>query len=177
MSELWRAVEGYEGIFEVSNLGRVRSLSLPSNPEIGQYCRQGRVLKPFYTTDGYLRVSLNYLGEARKFPVHQLVAIAFKLPKGEEATQINHKDTVKDNNCVDNLEWVTGLENMQHCIDMKILHPLHNPNARKKLEPEDVECIRKSYAAGDVTQWDLAIQFSVRQSTVSKIVRNKNWTI
>ena len=101
MIEEWRSVIGYEGLYEVSNTGQVRSLDRYVKTCYGSYrLHKGKVLSPSIRPDGYLVVSLQY----RMFRVHRLVAEAF-LPNPDNLPQVNHKDEVKSNNCVDNLEW------------------------------------------------------------------------
>ena len=107
--EIWKTVisdgEIYEG-FEVSNLGRVKSLN---------YRRTGRaeLLKPGKNTDGYLSVVLWKNGKPKSCLVHRLVAFAF-LENPENKPEINHIDENKTNNRVDNLEWKTHKDNMNH---------------------------------------------------------------
>ena len=101
MIEEWRPVVGYEGLYEVSNTGRVRSLDRYVKTCYGSYrLHKGKVLSPGIRPDGYLVVSLQY----RMFRVHRLVAEAF-LPNPDNLPQVNHKDEDKSNNRVDNLEW------------------------------------------------------------------------
>jgi len=97
--EKWKAIAGYEG-YAVSNLGKVKSL---------KYDKE-KILKPYKHRGGYLFVYLYRNGKRKMFYVHRLVASAFiQNPEGFE--QVNHKDEVKTNNCVSNLEWVSRLYN------------------------------------------------------------------
>lgn len=98
----WRDIEGYEGIYEVSCTGLVR--------------RAGRVLKNNVCTNNYLSVSLSREGKVTPHRVHRLVAKAF-LSNPENKPHVNHKDSNRQNNNVDNLEWVTVSENMKHSYD------------------------------------------------------------
>ena len=90
--EEFRDIPGYEGLYEVSNLGRVRSLETE------------RILKPSKNTWGYLFVSLYKNGIKKAVRIHRLVALAF-IPNPDNLPCINHKDEDKTNNTVDNLEW------------------------------------------------------------------------
>ena len=107
MIEEWRPVVGYEGLYEVSNIGRVRSIDRYVKTCYGSYrLHKGKVLSPGIRPDGYLVVSLQY----RMFRVHRIVAEAF-LPNPDNLPQVNHKDEDKSNNRVDNLEWCTAKYN------------------------------------------------------------------
>ena len=104
--EHWKDIEGYEGLYEVSDQGRVRSLN---------YHHTGRVqlLKPQMNTWGYLHVVLCKDGKRKFCRLHRLVAQAFLVnPLG--LPELNHIDENKQNNCVDNLEWCSAKENSNH---------------------------------------------------------------
>ena len=94
-NEQWRDVEGYDGMYQVSDLGRVRSL------KFGRV----KVLRAYKNNNGYLRVNLKRYGSRKNFLVHRLVAQAFIPNDDESKNQINHIDECKQNNRVDNLEW------------------------------------------------------------------------
>lgn len=101
MIEEWRKIVGYEGLYEVSSLGRVRSLDRYVKTCYGSYrLHKGKILSPGIRPDGYLVVSLQY----RMFRVHRLVAQAF-IPNPDNLPQVNHLDEDKSNNRVENLEW------------------------------------------------------------------------
>lgn len=102
----WRPIEGYEGLYEVSNKGRVRSLNY-------RHTGEAKILRLCKNKDGYLCVHLSKNGTRYAKQVHRLVASAF-IPNIGDKPQVNHIDGDKTNNKVDNLEWVTGKENMQH---------------------------------------------------------------
>lgn len=105
--ENWRPVRGYEGLYEISDKGRVRSL-----PRNGTVLRK-RILKPHLLKSGYWQVELSMDNKMHGYRVHRLVAAAF-IPNPENKLQVNHIDGDKENNCVENLEWVTRSENQLH---------------------------------------------------------------
>ena len=98
--EQWKEIAGYEGLYEVSDLGRVKSL----------WYGKEKILKPHKNTDGYLRVNLCKDGKAKHSKVHRLVAEAF-IPNTQGLETVNHKDEVKTNNVASNLEWMSQKDN------------------------------------------------------------------
>lgn len=107
MTEIWKSIQGYEGLYEVSNLGNVRGLDRPFRNKQGIAMMKGRVLTPFYDSkQGYYKVKLCKDGKHKNFRIHRLVALAF-LENPFNYTDVNHKDEDKTNNNVDNLEWCT----------------------------------------------------------------------
>lgn len=119
--EEWKAINGYEGIYEVSNLGQVRSLDrvCKRNSDTGDVFKKGKLRKPHLTPKGYLRLQLkNKDGIASNHLVHRLVAQAFLPIPDQEQIEINHKDGNKQNNNFDNLEWCSGVDNLQHSYDI-----------------------------------------------------------
>jgi hypothetical protein len=102
--EIWKSIKGYEDLYEVSNLGRINSL----------FTRKGKIMKPKIEKDGYLRIGFWKDGKQKYFNVHRLVAEVF-LPKKEDyQNQINHINKIKSDNRVENLEWVSNIENHFH---------------------------------------------------------------
>lgn len=102
--ELWRDVPGYEGLYKVSNHGRVKSLERKGR-------RQERILKPWTSDSGYLLVSLCKMGEENKSYVHRLVADAFSINRRAGQDQVDHIDGNPKNNCTWNLRYTTWREN------------------------------------------------------------------
>lgn len=119
MNEQWRPVVGWEGSYEVSNLGRVRGVTRIITFSNGAKPRvlKGTLIKPFPMHTGYLKVAFNRHSRKKNKTVHRLVAEAF-IPNPENKPHINHLDGDKTNNRVDNLEWCTRVENMRHCHEV-----------------------------------------------------------
>lgn len=122
----WRAIPGYEGLYEVSDFGSVRSLF-----------RYKKQLKPSKQSNGYLSVDLFKEKRRKHCLIHRLVAMAF-IPNPENLPQINHKDENRTNNTVENLEWCSAKYNMNYGVGGKTRHskidyskPCFAENARK----------------------------------------------
>lgn len=116
MEEIWKDIKGYENLYQVSNLGRVRSL----------WFGKIRLLKECVNGNGYNHVILTKDGKSKVCLIHRLVAFAF-IPNHNNLKEVNHKDEDKSNNCVDNLEWCTHLYNMNYgCRNEKASKKLTN---------------------------------------------------
>ena len=127
MEEIWKDIEGYEGLYQVSNLGRVRSLDRvvtrphPKDQHLCDYKIKGRVLAQLPLTSGYLFVHLHKDKTSIQATVHRLVAKAF-VQGYFDGAHVNHKDEDKHNNRADNLEWVTIRENSMYGTCQDRLH-------------------------------------------------------
>lgn len=107
--EIWKPIKNYEGLYEVSNFGRVKSLS----KWLGNYYRNEKILKQEKEWCGYLRVALSKDSKVKHFKVHRLVAETF-IPNTDNLPQVNHKDENKLNNHVENLEWMSAKDNTNY---------------------------------------------------------------
>lgn len=119
--EIWKDIPEYEGFYQSSNLGRIRSLDRVSKRIRGgkiNFCpKKGTILVPSKEGWGYHQVKIQIQGIVNKYKkVHRLIAFAF-IYNPENKPHINHKDGNKSNNHVENLEWVTISENMHHAFD------------------------------------------------------------
>ena len=114
MSEVWRDIDGYEGLYQVSDQGRVKSLERTYIDKIGRerYVKE-RILKPVLTHYGYLRIELCASGKRKMFSVHRLVCQAFH-ENPENKLDVNHINENKTDNRACNLEWSTRKENCNH---------------------------------------------------------------
>lgn len=116
--EVWKDIEGYEGLYQVSNLGRVKSLERNvvysgQTRHVKERIMKQTEKKGGRCEQGYLQICLKKNNVVKNFRVHRLVANAFiQNPEGKET--VNHIDGNKHNNCVDNLEWLTQEENNKH---------------------------------------------------------------
>ena len=113
--EIWKEIEGFEGLYQISNWGRVKSLGRwIDRKSKGKCWKEERILKPIPTEkDSYVRVNLCKDKKKKLYSIHRLVAQAF-IPNPNNLPQVNHKDENKQNNCISNLEWCIRLQNIRH---------------------------------------------------------------
>ena len=126
--EHWKEIDGFEGIYEVSDLGRVKSL---------KYGKE-KILKPQKDGSGYLQVCLCKDGQCKSITVHRLIAEAF-IPNPNNLDTINHKDEVKTNNTVSNLEWMSREDNINYGTRNKRVAEANtnNPKISKQVQMFD----------------------------------------
>ena len=143
MTEEWRPIEGYEGLYEVSSYGRVRSLDRYVKTCYGSYrLYKGKVLSPGKKSDGYLLINLSCNGKYNTIRVHRLVAQAF-LPNPDNLPEVNHKDENKTNNSVENLEWCDRKYNMNFGTRIKRL--INTKIKNSYVNEENVGLSKKEY--------------------------------
>lgn len=113
-TEIWKDIKGYEGMYQVSSHGRVKSLDrVIQLVNGGQRTLKGKLISPAPHTRGYVQAPLSKDGVTTRFLIHRLVAEAF-IPNPQNKPQVNHKDEVKTNNRLENLEWFTQIENINY---------------------------------------------------------------
>lgn len=176
MKEIWKDIKGYEGFYRVSNMGRVETLERIITRTNGRKLPiHGKILTPIMNLD-YEHVILADMSKKiknKQLKVHRLVAQAF-IPNPENKPQINHKNFIRNDNRVENLEWVTVLENSQHAMKYKrdqigrkgIL------NGRAKLTEEDVLYIRENKHLKVIT---LIEMFNVGKTAICDIRAGRSW--
>ena len=156
----WRDVPGYEGYYQVSNDGEVRSLTRTLSD--GRTWK-GRKLKGGYFSNGYRFIMCRKDGKYFNFSVHRMVAMAF-IPNPENYQMVNHKDGNKKNNHVSNLEWVSGSENQCHSVKTGL--------RKTKLTKDDVKKIKELSEQGE-SQDKIGKMFNVSQVTISHVLAEK----
>ena len=165
--ELWKPVVGFEGCYEVSNLGKVKSLRRTKNNNGFAQNVYERILAQAQTN--YPSVSLWLDGVLTVKKVHRIVAEAW-IPNPENKPEVNHIDANRQNNCIDNLEWVTRQENCTHAKVNKLM-PSGKNHVKTKVDASDVF----AYWARnkDLTHQQIANNFGISQSRVCQIVGGK----
>ena len=157
MEEIWKDIEGYEGLYQVSNMGRVRSL------------RKNIILRQGITR-GYERVVLSTNNIQKGYYIHRLVATAF-ISNPDNLYQVNHKDENKTNNRVDNLEWCTREYNYNYGTRGKRIS-LKNTNGKKSKIT-----LQYDINGNLIKEWkstmDVQRNLGFNQSSISKCCRGK----
>lgn len=167
MIETWKDILNYESLYQISNLGNVKSLNRVTRHD---HNLKERILKCRLDSKGYFYVSLCKNATIKNFRVHRLVAIMF-ITNPKNKPEINHKDGVKINNEVSNLEWVTSSENMQHKSIILGKHTNGIKNGAAKLTEAEIIQIRNS----NLLQRELAEIFDVSRPQISRIKNKKSW--
>ncbi len=119
-NEIWKEIENYEGLYQISNLGRVKSLK----------CNREKILKQTITHYGYLQVGLSKDKKTTPFKVHRLLMIYF-VDNPESKAHVNHINGIKTDNRLENLEWCTPKENCIHKYDAGLYK--HSEETKRKI--------------------------------------------
>jgi hypothetical protein len=170
--EVWKDVVGYEGFYEVSSAGAIRSTSrtVQNSTSPGDFRRhEARVLKPWLTVHGYPCVSLSMYGVVKRFTVHKLVAAAFIGPRPPRM-EVCHLDGNRANPAAANLRYDTRSNNHAD----KVGHGTHRRGERHplaRLTARDVEEIRKDTRPQHI----IGAQYGVRQGQISRIKSGTRW--
>jgi hypothetical protein len=165
--EIWKPIPEYEDSYEVSNLGRIKSIKF--NKE--------KILKLSFDNYGYNHLSLrkNKIGKTKK--VHRLVMLTFKNDSYFDGAQVNHINGIKTDNRLDNLEWCDQFHNMQHAFKLGLQISLKGENhGAAKLNQNQVNKIRFYYENKIFNQRQLANMFNIKRGTISDITTKKIWS-
>ena len=177
-NEIWKDINGYEGLYQVSNLGRVKSLERRwksgRHSNYSHFHEEKIMSNAIDKSSGYIRISLFKDSKGKSFNTHTLVANAF-IPNPENKPTVNHKNSVRHDNRVDNLEWATFSENNLHAVDVGHNNTRGEGNAFAKLTEDSVRKIREMYETGEYEQRPLAKLFSINQATLWRVIHRKSW--
>lgn len=170
--EVWKEIEGYDGWYEVSNYGRVKSYKAGGPRKT--FSETPRILKLKCRNDGYVDISLSRNNNRKTCSVHRLVAEAF-IPNPENKPEVNHLDCNRANNFYLNLKWSTPKENVAHSILKGDRNVAEENNPNSKLSKEDVLKIRRKYNQGGTTYIDLADMYGVTKGQIGHIINKRVW--
>lgn len=168
--EEFRDIPGYEGHYQVSNLGNVKSL------KVGIGSKGNIILKSQKSKCGYCRVGLHLGNKLEMKSIHRLLMMTFKPDEYFDGAHVNHINGIKTDNRLENLEWVTRSENMKHAdITGLRKHKNNTKHHRSKVNNKIVSIIKLAYKNKYFNQYELAEIFNLSQTHISHLVNNKRW--
>lgn len=178
MKEFWRHIKDYEGLYEVSNLGRVKSLKRrvdikSRKGKVFNIAINEKILKPGFNRH-YYQVHLCKEGKYPLYEIARLVADAF-IPNPDNKPQVNHINGDKLDNRVENLEWCTCSENRYHAYRMGLQSAKGENNGQAKLTESNIREIRSLFEFRKITSIMLAQKYNVSPSCIKSIVRKERW--
>jgi len=179
--EIWKDIPGYEGMYQISNMGRLKNLERKfwRNHSVTYkytlYTRKENISK-LHSWDGdYIRTTLYKNGIKKHIKLHRLVGQLF-IPNPKNLPQINHKNGIRYDNKVENLEWCTNSENILHAyrigLEKAVCGELHHNSVFKN---SDIIKIRCMYETGNYSMRELAKKYNVDKDTIKCIVRRETW--
>ena len=172
--EIWKDIQGYEGLYQVSNIGNIKSLDRTVGENRTPYLKKGRILKA-WKYNGYLCVNLCGEGKNVKLKVHRIVAETF-IDNPKNKKEVNHINGNKTDNRVENLEWCSHKENIQHAFRTGLRKTGTNAT-NSKLSVDDINYIiknirLKSHKYGARA---MARKYNVCYSTITQILHGKTY--
>lgn len=174
--EIWKPVKGYEEFYEVSNLGRIRNLPRLMTNNFGTFIRKGKIknLKP--SSRGYVKTTLtDKNGKGRSELLHRIVAQAF-IPNPDNLPMVNHKNGIKHDNRVENLEWCDDSHNSRHAIDTGLTRVRKGEEIYfAKFSDYQVWLIKHMYHSDSMTITEITNMLGCNRRTISDIIKNRTW--
>lgn len=163
----WKDIPGYEGIYQVSNTGLVKRIKTSKG------ARAGRILVPGHDR-GYPSVNLLTNGKYKHRKIHQLVMLAFvgDRPAGIE---VNHKNGIRHDNRLENLEYLTKQENITHSVQVLHSHRRGVDKPNSKLNDFAVREIRRLYSEGGISHAQLAKRYGVNSVSILHVIHRTTW--
>ena len=174
MNENWYSLIGYEHYYEISDLGRFRSKArFVKGRNNSKLLKPSRILSIKQHTGGYSYVQLTINSKEKNITTHRYIALHF-IPNPENKPFVNHKNGIKTDNKIDNLEWCTHSENMKHAFDNGLEEGRKGISHHNvKLSEADVLNIRKRVL--NENPKDLAKEYKIHPVTISNIKLRKSW--
>ena len=171
MEEIWKPIKNYETLYEVSNLGNIKSYDkyIPNRHGTKTF-KKSKLISSCNNGNGYLQVKLSKNGKRKAFYVHRLVCDAF-LGNLDSNLEVNHIDCDKSNNKLDNLEIISHKENMIHAYNNNLLYPHFNFKINETIAKE----IKKLYMIDNLKQYEICKKLQLSKSIVQGVCSGKTW--
>lgn len=174
MREVWKDISGYEGIYQASSYGRIKSLG---GHRSNGYYKKEKIMKFYKTYNGYYRVGLSKNGESKGLFVHRIIATTF-IPNPNSLRDVNHKDENKINNNIENLEWLSHQDNINYGSRKRRM--MSNKEWQRKTMQETSIPVYSVSPDGKIEHWysqhEAARQLGLQQSCISGCLRGKQKT-
>lgn len=172
--KIWEDIKGFEGYYQISNNGEIKSLS---RTRLGRGNKpiilKEKILKPQIINSGYLKITLKKESKEKGYLVHRLVALHF-INNPFDLPEVNHLDGDKINNNDWNLEWTNSKGNKKHAWELGLYRKQYaENNSNYKLSDIIIDDVRTKYKSGGYTQKQLAIENNVTQGFISYLINNK----
>ena len=173
--EIWKDIEGYEGLYQVSNHGRVKSLARKVRCKNNSFRQtEDRIITLKHDKYGYNILVLHNDKKRKTCKVHRLVAKHF-IPNPNNKEHVNHKNSIRDDNNVSNLEWVTPRENSIHGIKHGYANCNGEKHSKAKLTNLQAKEIRELYAKGNHTYQQLGDMYGVPKQKIYRIIKRMSY--
>lgn len=174
--EIWKKIQKFNNEYEISNLGNIRSIhSILIRSNGRPHTRKSKILKPALNRSGYFAGSVCVNKKMIPYTIHRLVAENF-IDNPNNKLEVNHKNGIKIDNRVENLEWVTRQENMNHAYENGLVRILKGSNiGTSVLNEEQVKEIRKKFIPRVYSRIKLAKEYNVSEATIKDILYRRTW--
>jgi|WetSurMetagenome_2_1015567.scaffolds.fasta_scaffold22974_8 hypothetical protein len=174
MKDIWKDIPGYEGMYQCSNYGLIQSFDryIPSAIKYqDRVKRKGKIIKPFFDRYGYLKLILYKNGIKKNVTIHRLVALSF-ISNPENKPQVNHINGIKSDNYVNNLEWVSNIDNIKHGVANKLFQYGLNHHFATLTTQELID-IKNKYIPRIYSSRKLAKEYNVSKTLILYIIKGK----
>lgn len=172
--EIWKDVPGYENFYQANPSGFIKSLSKPLRIKKGFRVTKELIISNTDNGEGYFICSLSKNTIRKSILLHRLIALTF-VPNPLNLPEVNHKDGNKLNNHVDNLEWVTRQQNIDHSWSKKLTNCIGESHHNSKLNKIIVKEIREKYASGKHSYSQLGLEYGTSMYNVRNVVKRLTW--